>query len=131
MKNKIKKLKNIEVEIQKVEKKIELATKKLEEEKNKLEEKFNKLENKLENIVKEQNKELIEKIEASDEHNYTFIDLKSDSDEITVHEDDGTLHINFGKIRGCFIGNQDINKSEWNKLAKKVLSELNLKNFKI
>ncbi len=44
-----------------------------------------------------------------------------------VVEDDGTLHITIGQVRGCFICNQDITRVEWNREARPILKALGFK----
>lgn len=38
-----------------------------------------------------------------------------------IFEDDGTLHITIGEVRFCFISNQDITKTQWNKEARPIV----------
>lgn len=62
--------------------------------------------------------------ENSFEASYHFLALDKEDSYREIHEDDGTLHITFGKIRGCFISNQEIERADWNKRANVVLTEL-------
>ncbi len=57
---------------------------------------------------------------------YIFVDIENADDLIEVCEDDGTLHISFGKIRGCFICNQDISRSVWNKEANSIMKTFSI-----
>jgi len=41
---------------------------------------------------------------------------------LSVNEDDGTLNINIGKVRGCFICDQDLSASAWNKKAQPIVN---------
>lgn len=50
-----------------------------------------------------------------------FAEIDNLGTERSANEDDGTLHITIGNIRGCFISDQDITKSEWNRLARPIL----------
>ena len=51
-----------------------------------------------------------------------YVDEDGTDGEWQVFEDDGTLHIVFGHIRGCFIGDQDMRGREWNSQAKKIMA---------
>lgn len=89
------------------------------------------------NLVDQKIRDILEKIKSSAyyaefvnfcENNYEMnsyhLELTNNDEDREVMIDDGTLHISFGKIRACFISNQEINRAEWNKLAKWVLKEL-------
>lgn len=58
---------------------------------------------------------------------YYFVSLDNSDDYRDCHEDDGTLHIYHGKLRACFISNQDISKSEWNKIARPIVKAFGFK----
>jgi len=56
-----------------------------------------------------------------------FIDLENADDFSEAMEDDGTLHITKGKVRACFICNQDISKTKWNVLARPIVKAFGMK----
>ena len=70
-------------------------------------------------------KPIIKKLEDA---GYTFLcyDFENSDDYFEVVEDDGTLHISYGKVRGCFICNQEISRKEWKAEAREVFAKLNL-----
>jgi hypothetical protein len=57
---------------------------------------------------------------------FVFADLEADVNRNKVGEDDGTLHISIGQIRGCFICNQDLSRKEWNAEARTILKNLGI-----
>lgn len=89
------------------------------------EQEIDRLIEEVEKEVREKNADIIKKFEDAGADEFIYIDIEQE-DGWRVFEDDGFLHINFGKVRGCFIGSQEMKKSEWNKEARKVLSELNV-----
>lgn len=89
---------------------------KLQDTKNRMEE-IEEEKEKLEEEIKEQNKELIAIWESTGELKYVFIEEEAKSETV---RDDGTLHIQVGNIRGCFICDQEITTKEWNKRASEV-----------
>lgn len=54
-----------------------------------------------------------------------YVDFDNADDFKDAFEDDGTLHVVFGKVRGCFINNQDLPKSRWNVRASRIADRLN------
>lgn len=92
---------------------------------HKLERELVVLTDSLEKEVLDKNQELVQKFEENDSV-FVFADLDSRDDRFSVFEDDGALHIAIGKIRGCFICDQDLKKSEWNKKAREVLKALDI-----
>lgn len=58
---------------------------------------------------------------------YTYVDAENEDSLREVIEDDGTLHITIGKARGCFICNQDLTRSEWNKEARPIVKQFGFK----
>lgn len=57
---------------------------------------------------------------------FIFADVDADVNRNEVGEDDGTLHIAIGQVRGCFICNQDISRKEWNAQAREILKNFNI-----
>lgn len=104
-----------------LEKSIAPTNRKIDNLRNKLTE----LCDKAEALILSENKSTVALFEENDAE-YIFIDRDREDGVWRVGEDDGTLHINFGKVRGCFICNQDISAKEWKADAKKVLEKLNV-----
>lgn len=69
-----------------------------------------------------ENRELVTQLHHAGAE-YVFADLDNTDDFRECMEDDRTLHITIGKVRGCFICNQDITKAEWNKLARPIVKQ--------
>lgn len=86
---------------------------------------MNSITDSLEKQVLDNNQETVKMFEENDVE-YIFVDLEASDDRLSVVEDDGTLHIRIGKVRGCFICNQELKKSEWNKEVKEILKKLNI-----
>lgn len=91
----------------------------------KLENELDTLKESLEKQVLDDNAKTVQLFEENDAE-FVFADLDASDDKFSVSEDDGTLHINIGKVHGCFICNQELKKSEWNKQAKEILKKLNI-----
>lgn len=118
----LRKLDETQMEIWKLEKEIKPIQNKI----NNLQEFYRLVEKKAEELVRadEVNSSTIRSLEEAGAE-YIYIDLENADTLRNVCEDDGTLHITFGKVRGCFICNQDIKKSDWNILAKEILKKFN------
>lgn len=97
----------------------------LEQKAYKINEEIKRLKKIDEEIILELYKEVVAKFEDAGAE-YIFVEFKGKPGFVSVIEDDGTLHITDGKIRGCFICNQDLTKTRWNKEAKEVMKKLNL-----
>lgn len=93
-----------------------------EAELNDINDEIDSLEANLEESIKEQNKEVVN---AFEEAGAEFVNVRIDEsdDKRSICEDDGALIINIGKISGCFICNQELSKSEWNKLARPIVKQ--------
>lgn len=111
----------ISAEIAKLKKEVEPTLKEIE-----------KLENELEVLIDEAEKNELAKnsdtVKLFNDNGaeYIFVDFEADDNRFSVGEDDGTLHVRIGKLRGCFICNQDLTKSEWKKEAREILKQLNI-----
>lgn len=68
-------------------------------------------------------------VELARKHSvYSFyVDPENADDYREIVEDDGTLHITSGKLRACFIADQDMRKSEWNALARPIVKAFGFK----
>ena len=73
-----------------------------------------------EKVVLEANKELVDRFNEMGAED-VFVEINKSEDFRRAVEDDGTLHITIGQVRGCFICNQDIRKAEWNRQATPIL----------
>jgi len=69
-----------------------------------------------------ENKEIVAQFKQAGAEDI-FAEVDSFDDFRDCMEDDGTLHITIGKVRGCFICDQDITKAEWNKLARPIVKQ--------
>lgn len=85
-----------------------------------LQNKIKTLASKIEQEILYSNKEIVQKFEEAGAVDVSA-DLDNNDSDRNMNEDDGTLHITIGKIHGCFISDQDLSKSEWNKLARPIV----------
>jgi len=73
--------------------------------------------------LKKENKEFMELVNKYDA-DYFFLERNNKWDEREIFEDDGTLHVVYGRLRACLINNQNLSRSEWLKRAKPIIKEL-------
>jgi len=118
----MEKLKELESKLAEIREKI----RPFEDTKNLIEEEIKEIKEVLEKEEFEKNKDLVIKMNKLYVE-YLFVDLDEEESRKEVLEDDGALHICIGKIRGCFICNQDISKSEFNKRARPIVKEFGFK----
>jgi len=83
---------------------------------------------KLENFILSaimESEEYVEIVELANEHDVgnIFWEFGAVLSDRRIVEDDGTLHIQIGELRFCFISNQDITQAEWNKQARPIVKD--------
>lgn len=91
------------------------------------EDEIRKLKESAEIDVRIENMTFIKQCQELDPYVDIYIDVEYDKDEFCAFEDDGGLFIRKGKVTACFINDQEISKSEWNKQARPILKHFNLK----
>jgi SMC interacting uncharacterized protein involved in chromosome segregation len=85
-----------------------------------LENNIETVEKDIEQEILDSNKEQVQKFEEAGAE-CVFADIDGKDSDRKICEDDGTLHITIGKVRGCFISNQELTSSEWNKEARPIV----------
>ena len=77
------------------------------------------------NIILKDNKETVEEFENAGAE-YIFTEFENTDDVLEIVEDDGILEITRGKIRGCFICDQELTRGQFNKLAREIMDGLEI-----
>lgn len=90
-----------------------------------LESELHGVERNIRNEILANNRETVELFERNDAEDI-FADMYAPLDRNDVYEDDGTLHVSIGQVRGCFICNQELTRREWNAEARQVLQNLGI-----
>lgn len=83
-----------------------------------------KLEEKLAEAFKELHQDIIDKWEATGQLELVCVDADNSDDFREIGEDDGTLHVSVGKLRGCFISDQFCSRKEWNARARAIKAQI-------